>query len=278
MDIQTGMMSNRASFTSLPREIRDQIYRKVLVHSGPEYMFYDTARSGAYPFKPGHGLLNPAFSNRRIARAACEVYFGDNTFNVLAEKVPWFLGNKFDLGDGEWFVPAAYLGKVILNTRYCVRADSKALSLGCPKLKTIVLPSFANGNPPVYHRRCVRLSETANIVYLGRKLKSDVRNVELELYLHDFCYCRPPPPEQAFGPIDRCIILDGTRNVSWLIDIPDQAMIEKVQKDQGSDREWLVVQMATNWARIGDENNRNRANYETGSRGHYSRGHSLYIG
>lgn len=47
---------------------------------------------------------------------------------------------------------------------------------------------------------------------------------------------------------DCWLSLDGTTAASWLVDEPDQDMLEKVANGQGSDREWLVIQMGANLA------------------------------
>lgn len=251
-------MSNFASFTSLPREIRDQIYKEVLVVSEPEQMF-NTVHPHGHPIKAGHGLLQFAFSNQQIAREACEIYYGYNTFTADAVILSRFLVSEIDLGGGEWFFPAACVKKIIItitffgNVMTSLDVDSRDLSFRCPKLRTIVLESFANGNSVIFIPRCARLTDVQKIVYLGRKLKREMNSIKLELYLHDFCYNRIHGSQQNVGTAGRCKPLDGNTDAIWLIDEPDQEIIEKVEDGQGSDREWLVVQMATKWAPIEKE-------------------------
>lgn len=241
-------MSNLAGFTSLPREIRDQIYKEVLVLSEPEHMFY-TVHPHGHPIKEGHGLFHSVFSNQQIAREACEVYYGYNTFTGDAVMLSGVLVSKVDLGDDEWFVPAACLRKIIITITFfgslmsSLNVDSEDISLSCPKLQTIVLESFAHGNLVIFFPHDVNLTDVKTIVYLGRKLKNDITSIKLELYFHGFSYCRTRVSRQNASTVGRCKILDGTTNVSWLIDEPDQGIIEKVENGQGSDAEQLVVQM-----------------------------------
>lgn len=251
-------MSNFARFTLLPREIRDQIYKEVLVVSEPETMF-NTVHPDGHPIKAGHGLLHSAFSNQQIAREACEIYYGYNTFTADAIVLSRFLVSKIDLGGGDWFFPAACVTKIIITITFfgsvmtSLDVDSRDISLRCPKLRTIVLESFANGNSVIFIPRCARLIDVQKIVYLGRKLKKEINSIKLELYLHDFCYSRIHGSQQNIGTAGRCTTLDGNTDVIWLIDEPDPQIIEKVEDGQGSDREWLVVQMATRWAPIKED-------------------------
>ena len=84
-------MSTFISFTSLPREIRDQIYKDVLVYSEPEHIFY-TAHTHGHPIK-GQGLLHPAFSNQQIGREAYEAYHRCNTFTADVVMLSLFLAS-----------------------------------------------------------------------------------------------------------------------------------------------------------------------------------------
>lgn len=254
-DKNTDTMSNRASFTLLPREIRDMIYKEALVLSVPEHMFYTTQHCGQ-TLKEGHGLLHSAFSTQQIAREACEVYYRYNTFEGDAVFLSRFLASKIHIGGGKWFFPSEHVRKIIITITFfglvmsSIDVNSRELYLSCPKLQTIVLESFAHGNPIIFIPRSVQITEARKIVYLGRRLKKDLEGINLDIYLHNFYYRRNP---NASGGVGDMKYLDGTLNVSWLVDRPDQEMVEKVEQGQGSDKEWLMVQMATYWAPIGQE-------------------------
>ena len=80
-------------FNSLPRELRDDIYRQVLVSPLP--IQFDNIFG---PMLCDPDLLSPAAmlfawaSNRQIADEACEIFYQCNTFLVHCEDLPTFLG------------------------------------------------------------------------------------------------------------------------------------------------------------------------------------------
>ena len=85
-----------ANFTSLPREIRDLIYRQVLVSPLPIH-FSNIHR----PIICDPDLLGPVAmlfvwaSNRQIAEGACEIFYQSNTYVVDREDLSTFLGARF---------------------------------------------------------------------------------------------------------------------------------------------------------------------------------------
>ncbi|MCJ1466090.1 hypothetical protein MMC07_004709 [Pseudocyphellaria aurata] len=252
-------MSNRVSFTSLPREIRDMIYKEVLAVSTPEHMSYTTqdyAQGYGETLKEGHGLLHAGYSNRQIAREAREAYHRYNTFRGDAVLLSRFLAGKIHIGGGEWFFPSKHVRNIIITITFYGRLLSsidvrpRDLHLSCPNLQTVVLEAFAHGSPTVYIPRSVHIAEAKEVIFLGRRLQQYLEGINLKLYLHDF-YFRGNlnTPDE----IRKMKTLDGTMDVSWLIDKPDPEMVEKVEQDRGSDQEWLMVQMATYWAPIGQE-------------------------
>ena len=250
-------MSSGASFISLPREIRDQIYKEILLSSPPEYTFHTTVLYDN-PIGPRRALLNPAFSNPQIAREACEVYYGYNAFAVHAAVLETFLACKFYLGGGEWFFPAVCIQKIVVTIDFMESAMSDSLavnfrgiSLSCPKLQTVILKCSANEeNGAIFVPRCTKVIDIRNIIYLCRRLKSVISGIQLELYLPGFCYNRVHlSPQTVDAPLGRCKILKDI-DVSWLMDEPDQETIEKLKRGKGTIREWLTAKMARKWAPI----------------------------
>ena len=83
------------NFHSLPRELRDQIYRQVLVSPHP-IQFSNILG----PMLCDPDLIGPMAmlfwwaSDRQIADEACEVFYQRNTFSVHCEDLPTFLGAK----------------------------------------------------------------------------------------------------------------------------------------------------------------------------------------
>lgn len=236
-------MSSRASFISLPREIRDRIYKGVLILSEPEDTFYTTYLSyvRGQPMKDVYGLLHPACSNQQIAREACEVYYGFNTFTTDKVSLSGLLASKFDLGAGDWFFPSEWVKRIIINIKISASTSSSLdnhvdfwkISLCCPKLRTIVLECFDKRGP-------VACGDIIKIINLGRKLRSDITTVKLELYLHDIDYFGTYEFKQNTHTVDtagHCTTVDGTIDISCLIDNPNQEAIEMVETDQESDCE-----------------------------------------
>ncbi|MCJ1422591.1 hypothetical protein MMC29_000471 [Sticta canariensis] len=250
-------MSSGASFTSLPREIRDQIYKEILVSSKPEYTFHTTFLYNN-PIGPRQALLNSAFSNSQIAREACEVYYGYNAFAAHAAVLEQFLACKLYLGGGKRFFPAMCVRKIVVTIDFIESAMSDSLavnfrgiSLSCPKLQTVILRCSANEeNGAIFVPRCTRVIDIKNIIYLCRRLKSEISGIQLKLYLPGFCYNRvhlsPQTVDAQLGP---CKILKD-KDVSWLMDEPDQETIENLKKGEGTIREWLMAKMARKWAPI----------------------------
>ena len=83
------------NFNSLPRELRDQIYRQVLVNPFPiEFsnvlgpMIYDPDLLGPM------AMLFDWASDHQIAHEACEIFYQCNTFLLHCEDLPTFLGAK----------------------------------------------------------------------------------------------------------------------------------------------------------------------------------------
>ncbi|KAM0715447.1 hypothetical protein Q7P37_008945 [Cladosporium fusiforme] len=78
-----------SKFFGLPREIRDNIYRRVLYVSHPLYLFQDTG-SQVETFAPDrpHRWLTLLQVNRQIHVEAAETLFGVNHFALLDEKRP----------------------------------------------------------------------------------------------------------------------------------------------------------------------------------------------
>ena len=70
--------SDQASFASLPREIRDKIYRLALPHS-----MEMTLKFGPRPSRPScYGILSPLASTSMYANEACEMLLKSNKIRV----------------------------------------------------------------------------------------------------------------------------------------------------------------------------------------------------
>ncbi|MCJ1469274.1 hypothetical protein MMC07_007907 [Pseudocyphellaria aurata] len=243
-------MSSRASFISLPREIRDRIYQEVLILSEPEDIFYTTYLSfvRGQPMKDVYGLLHPACSNQQIAREACEIYYGFNTFTTDIVSLSGLLASKIDLGGGDWFFPAEWVKRIIININFSAftsgslddHVDSRKISLCCPKLRTIALECFDVRAP-------ITCSNIINVVNLCKKLRSDISTVKLELYIHCSDYLRTNGFKQNTHTVDtagHCITVNGTTDINWIIDNPVPEAVEMVEADQESDGETEIVKIA----------------------------------
>ena len=84
-----------ANFNSLPRELRDQIYEKVLIINSPIQfsnvlgpMVYDPDLIGPM------AMLFAWASNLQVADEACEKFYQCNTFIVHCQDLPTLLGAK----------------------------------------------------------------------------------------------------------------------------------------------------------------------------------------
>ena len=247
-------MSSGASFTSLPREIRDQIYKEILVRSKPE----PTMPTVLPHIWPRPALLNPASSNPQIAREACEVYYKYNTFVTPAVGLSKFLACELYVGDAELFSPGAYVQKIFVNIDFMdssmsdsLAVDFHGISLSCPNLRTVILRcSVEEFNRAPLIPQCFGLKGVTNIIYLCRRLKSEISDIQLELYLPGFCYNKAHLIPQVVGAsLGPCNILKE-KSVTWLMDEPDQETIEKLKKGEGTIQEWLMAKMARKWAPI----------------------------
>ena len=85
--------SAMTNFNSLPRELRDHIYRQVLISPLPIQF-----NNNLGPMLCDPDLLSPVAmlfawaSNRQIADEACQIFYQSNTFLVHCEDLPTFLG------------------------------------------------------------------------------------------------------------------------------------------------------------------------------------------
>ncbi|KAL8775985.1 MAG: hypothetical protein Q9213_008416 [Squamulea squamosa] len=81
----------QTSFASLPRELRDKIYRLALPHSCEIKL---TLRS--HPLGPSESfrILSPQASNGMIAEEACETLFRRNTLKIRIADLPMLLGEN----------------------------------------------------------------------------------------------------------------------------------------------------------------------------------------
>lgn len=80
--------SDQASFVSLPREIRDKIYRLALPHSREMHFI-----SGPRPLRPSsYGILSPLASTSTYANEACEMLLKRNEIRVDVQDLQLMLG------------------------------------------------------------------------------------------------------------------------------------------------------------------------------------------
>ena len=84
-----------ANFNALPRELRDQIYGRVLVSPFPIQFSNILGPMVCDPdFLGPMAMLFAWASNGQIADEACEMFYQRNTFLVHCEDLPTFLGAK----------------------------------------------------------------------------------------------------------------------------------------------------------------------------------------
>lgn len=247
-------MSTSIGFASLPREIRDQIYEEVLVSSEPILMTYRNFPKGKV-IEKGLGLLDAISINRQIAQEACEMYFGYNIFYTYSSMHSIYLNSKVDLTGGQWLFPAAWI-RDIIAIAMVVKAEEEDVAerfkvlFKCPNLRRVTFKAYTVENEFVItspHSGLV--TQLDGLIYLGRKLKKDL-GVELELYLYNFGYYRPRTSDPDNDVAQSPKLIDETENVGWLFDEPDVEVCRKIENDGGTDKEWLMLQMATNWAPI----------------------------
>ena len=80
--------SHQASFTSLPREIRDEIYRLALLHCDTIYFGLGLL----LPRPSSCEILSPLASTPTYAKEACEMLLKRNEIRVGLENLPLMLG------------------------------------------------------------------------------------------------------------------------------------------------------------------------------------------
>ncbi|KAM0803320.1 hypothetical protein BDR22DRAFT_970641 [Usnea florida] len=150
--------SNPTGFTSLSRELRDQIYRHIVVAwYGPvDITASPTDLSNEEGIKAIRAILhssNSRYATTWFAREAYEVYFRQNIFQVHCKNLPEFLIRKsLYLKNEGFFNIGAWVGtlnviirefeyqhvNIVTKTRDELGNELRQL-LGCPRLHTVNL-------------------------------------------------------------------------------------------------------------------------------------------
>ena len=179
----------------------------------------------------GTNLIDPKFSNKQIAREACEIFYQHNNFRVESGKVPEFLKIRFEgnLGGRVLFRPAAWLKNIVIEletnydpvTRvhdYSHHVVALKLMLTCPRLKRVAI---ALGGPKLFERMMV----------IG-KASEDLKE-------------RIGPGFVVYGPSSRsCHHECGKRDLSWIWQAPDEFMKKRVKEREATVQEVMRVILA----------------------------------
>ena len=150
--------SSPTSFASLPREVRDQIYRHIVVaEDGPVAI---TSRPTDYGNGEGikaiRAILHSSdswYKTAWFAREAYEVFFRQNIFQVQCDNLPEFLARKsLYLRNEGFFNIGAWVGGLDVIIPQCtylhINCDTKIRDklgnelrqlLSCPRLHTVSL-------------------------------------------------------------------------------------------------------------------------------------------
>ena len=150
--------SSPTSFASLSRELRDQIYRHIVVAEDEPVAI--TSRATDYGNGEGIKAIrailhssNSRYSTARFAREAYEVYFRENIFQVRCDSLDEFLTRKsLYLKNEGFFSIGAWVGRLDVIIPICAyphvnRSTDKRVKLvnelrqllGCPRLHTVSL-------------------------------------------------------------------------------------------------------------------------------------------
>jgi len=150
-------MTNRTSFMSLSRELRDQIYAKLLI--SPQPMHFNRI-SGPIVYDVEDNLLTLWSTLPQIAEEACKMFYQQNTFVVFDGDLPSFLGSSIH----SWTIHAcqdsvdrlankeapefrvrAWVTKIEIFQEQSMFIDSRDLGAGlrqllaCPHLQSVVI-------------------------------------------------------------------------------------------------------------------------------------------
>ena len=241
-------------FTSLPFDIRHHIYAIMFV-SPKDIVVKNYSLSGVrrsqYKVEPGTELLHRSYSNYQVWKEASEVYYGENTFLMTPFTVSHFLEATEATGTfpiHEVHHPRNLIRNIKLtlgnlgNVGFVMALRHLKILLTCPKLENLsvhICVSLIPFSPlsQFFASGCLSL-----IVCALRKLKAHVGN---NMILTTSSDSGAVPFEAKYVGCDSVRLAE---NMTWLLDIPSEQIIEKVTKGQGSLRECLTVEMASRWA------------------------------
>ena len=221
---------NVTTFLSLPRELRDKVYRECLTsHSLMVYTQNNHFCSqDNTAVMQAIQLLNPSFSTVQIAREACEIFYQHNKFQLQSSTVGFLLKNRFKIcPEGEMlFRPALWLKNITfeLEDRHnAVRIANDFgpdrlglnLLLTCPRLKHVAI-------------QLTKLRSITMIVEIAKACYELQKNVGKGLRV----YGRPLGNRYP----DR-----GEKDISWMLETPDAAMKKRVEDGEATLEDKITV-------------------------------------
>lgn len=144
-----------ANFLSLPREIRDVIYKELVVSLQPVHY---TRRTGPIVCDIDANIIHHGLGVAQITMEALEVFFRQNSFSVFDDDLSSFLNSSVtswvspDLANAWWrcgVIPEQHVGSCITEIGIFQQAgmltDYEALEAGlcrlsaCPRLRMVVI-------------------------------------------------------------------------------------------------------------------------------------------
>ena len=145
---------SQATFLSLPRELRDQVYQDLVISSEPIHF---NRRSGPLVNDIDEALLRTWGTLDQVAREACEMFYSQNTFIIFDGYLSSFFGGNIrswtihDPYNGLEKMPApkwklnSALAKIEIFQELSAFTDYQELGAGlcflltCPRLHSVVV-------------------------------------------------------------------------------------------------------------------------------------------
>jgi hypothetical protein len=159
--------STSVGFLSLPIEIRNIIYERVLAVPHPLYVFQDTgSRVEIFAPEKPHEWLGLLFVNRQISEEARTVLYGVNHFHFM-ETTPRLLASFLNLVGN---INAGLLSRLSIKfpTLEISKARSEEIRIHTDSLQSLQL----------LQQRCIKLTTLEALVYNSSEVITDDRDTQ----------------------------------------------------------------------------------------------------